>query len=80
MFCAFLLFKRWFSQKLDLKHLKSKYQVMNEFNAKRNFITNAKQKWKNASKIVSHVVKKHAQNASNDTEDRALFLNSRLAN
>jgi hypothetical protein len=46
-FCAFLLFYRWFSQKLDLKHLLSKYQVMNEmqpFNAEKIFITNAKQK------------------------------------
>jgi hypothetical protein len=59
-FCAFLLFQRWFSQKLDLKHLSSKYQVMNEmqsFNAERNFITNAKQKLKNASKIVSQCLK-----------------------
>jgi hypothetical protein len=46
-FCAFLLFERWFSQKLDLKHLSSKYQVVNEmqsFNAETNYITNTKQK------------------------------------
>jgi hypothetical protein len=43
---------------------------MQSFNAERNFITNAKQKWKNASKIVSHVLKKHhAQNGSNDSVD-----------
>jgi hypothetical protein len=50
------VFQRWFSQKLNLKHLLSKYQVMNEmqlFDAERNFITSAKQKWKNAFKIVS---------------------------
>jgi hypothetical protein len=47
LFGAFLLFKRWFSQKLDLKHFLSKYQVMNEmqsFKEERNFITDAKQK------------------------------------
>jgi hypothetical protein len=40
---------RWFCQKLHLKHLSSKYQVMNEmqsFNAERNFITNTKLKLK----------------------------------
>jgi hypothetical protein len=38
----------------------SQYQVLNElqsFNAERNFITKAKQKWKNASKIVSQCFK-----------------------
>jgi hypothetical protein len=41
---------------------------MQSYNAKRNFITNAKQKWKNASKIVSQCLKQHhAQNCSNDT-------------
>jgi hypothetical protein len=29
-FCGFLLFERCFSQKLDLEHLSSKYQVMIE--------------------------------------------------
>jgi hypothetical protein len=40
---------RWVCQKLDLKHLLSKYQVMNEmqsFKEERNFITNAKEKLK----------------------------------
>jgi hypothetical protein len=38
---------------------------MQSLNAERNFIANAKQKWKNRSKIVSHVFKKkhHAQNS-----------------
>ena len=30
---------------------------MQSFNAERNFITNAKQKWKNTSKIVSQCLK-----------------------
>jgi hypothetical protein len=41
---------------------------MQPFNEERNFITNAKQKCKNASKVVSNVLKKHnAQNGRNGT-------------
>jgi hypothetical protein len=46
---------------LDLKHVSSKYQVMNgmpSFNAERKFLSLTQNKsGKNASKILSHVLK-----------------------